>query len=145
MKKILTAILITSVFSLPSNAFEVDLTRSEALERAGVFTVGQLAVSQRGFVSPFALCYENRQLYARDWNLLSDPWDTYIELVRLPNGAFAASFQRNRAGPISFSVFTPCASSTGGHWERWPIQSLNSFTKYSEWLDYMKFTYEFKQ
>lgn len=145
IKNILTAMSVAASISLQASAFEVDLNRSEALQRVGEFTVGQLAVGQKGFVYTHALCYENGRLYAQDWRLLSDPFDAYIQLVRLPSGNFAASFQRNQTGPVNFSVFSPCYERSDTRWEKWPVESVNGFTRYSEWLDYMKSTYEFEQ
>lgn len=133
-------VLATVGFS--AQAFEVDLTHSEANQRLGLFTVGQLATSQRGFVYSFALCYENNRLYVQNFNLLSDPFDVYIELVRLPSGGFDANLRRNREDELTFSVFQPCFDRTDARWQRWPIETLNGYSRYSDWLDYMKTTYE---
>ena len=126
-----------------AQAFEVDVTHPEAIQRLGYYTVGQLATSQRGFVYSWALCYENDGLYVQNLKLVSDPYDAYIELVRLPSGGFDANFLRNRDGELAFSVFQPCLERTDARWQKWPIETLNGYSRYSDWLDYMKTTYEF--
>lgn len=150
MKRLLTLTLIASGLASPMSAFDLDINRSEALERIGVFTVSDLSVGVTGLVSVNFVCGLEGDLYVYNMVLKGDRKFTFFEIELQPNGEFALNFVNNNweAEPnntvtASALMFGNCNPSTIELLDGiFPVASVDGFTSYSEWIDHMLTTYE---
>ena len=150
MKRLLTIALVVSGFSSPLGAFDIDVTRAELLERFGVFTISDLALGQTGLASANNACHSDGKLYIYNALLRTDRKFNHFEVELQPNGQYKLTFVNNDWDEqpqenIGFNAvaFRSCNQQTmdamGGIL---PVESVDGFSSYSEWLDHMLTTYE---
>ena len=150
MKRLLTLTLIASGLASPLSAFDLDINRSEALERIGVFTVSDLSVGVTGLVSVNFVCGLEGDLYVYNMVLKGDRKFTFFEIELQPNGEFALTFVNNNWEAEPINTVTATELTFGNCNPRtielvdgiFPVGSVDGFTSYSDWIDHMLTTYE---
>lgn len=150
MKRLLTLTLIASSLASSVRAFDLDISRDQALERMGLFTVSDLSVGVQGSISPNFVCRIDADLYVYNTVLKSDRKFEFYEIERQPNGEFTLSFVNNTwdeqpSDTVQWPslVFSLCYQQTIELMDGiFPIASIDGYTSYSNWLDHMLATYE---
>jgi hypothetical protein len=152
MKRTFTALAaLASLAAGGASAFEVNVNRIELRSIGGVRTVNDLSVGVKALVDVWAGCSEGGKLYleASD-ELVTDPnpFATYFEIRKQPDGAFKLSFgpdgDGNKDLPNLNSFLKDCGSARGyGETEFSPVTSINGFTDLrSFWIDLLNQGYE---
>jgi hypothetical protein len=153
VKKLSTLALIATSLASPLTAFELDISRKEIAERFEVFTVSDLALGQTGLVRAYYACYLGGQLHLYNAVLESDRRFSNFEVELQPSGRYRLTFFINDwdekpQTQINFNnvVFESCEEQMIDFMDgAFPVESIDGFTRYSDWLENILATYEIER
>ena len=151
MKHLLTAALIAIALSSPVRAFDIDVDRPEVDRMLGRYLLSDINVGQVASMSKLSICHQDNELHILNTTVLEERTFDHFEARRLPDGSFDLKFvsyhySGERDNEISLWILQ--FSSCDYHrlredvTESFRVNSVDGFTRYSEWLEFMLETYE---
>lgn len=151
LQHLLTATLIATTLASPVSAFDVDVDEREVDRMLGRYRLSEINVGQVASMRVGSVCEQDNQLYILNGAVFEFRNIDQFEARRLPDGSFDLTFvSYNFSGERDDEIysyvltFDSCdyARLTEGVTESFRVNSVDGFTRYSEWLEFMLETYE---